>query len=145
MGIEKNRTDQESLEQKPVNSIEQQEADPMIGLERASVEMEANLEQFAELSTSVGGAEALQGEDKEKFSELGNSLASKAEQWKAVLSEAGETLFVLAASTGGLLESFHLSANANKLEDLIPAAGIFAVSCAMMVASAIRGHSREVR
>lgn len=95
MGIEKNRVDQESLEQKPVDSVEQQESDPMIGFEKASAELNDSIEKLVEMAKIDYGtlsdgsgeamAELLQAEDNEKFSGFKTSLASKYEKLKGIL------------------------------------------------------------
>ena len=91
MGMETSRIDdQESLEQKPVNSIEQQESDPMIGLENASAELGKNFEKIDGLLESQGDIESLGGEDREKFSEFIGNLSAKAEKFKNMLSEMGK-------------------------------------------------------
>ena len=115
--------DQESLEQKPVNSIEQQESDPMIGLENASAELGKNFEKIDGLLESQGDIESLGGEDREKFSEFIGNLSAKAEKFKNMLSEMGkeaEEAFYTLATAGGLAYVGVSALTAHKFSDLIP-------------------------
>lgn len=99
MGMEKSHVDQEILNQKP-NSIEQQESDPMIGLEKAATEFGTNTEKLDGLLKSEGGVDSLSAEDSKNFSAFKESLLSKFEDLKKYLPFAGAALGTLALGAG---------------------------------------------